>query len=366
MKTINLIFMLLLALPFTMQAQEKENLIPNGGFETFGTGMQSDVPLNWYIPQTTLFPRKEKNNKHQGDFALKLYANGGSFQPNNGDKIAVKSGHKYKLSFWYWMNLWNRHLIFSFYWYKGSQYVSKLVLEKPQDKINEFEKWTEKTHEIEIPEGVDAVTISIRLERESTSGAYLLLDDFRLTDEGGSSQSNVIAPSNLRINAFQRELECKWDNVAVEGYTWKVACNNQTWTTQTPSFTISGLTPATNYEVSVTAIDKDKNASTPIVMQKKTAKIMGKEDELRIPFLRSMPKDGYYKRKDNKMPLYFTDLYSQGATIDYMLDDQPIEPQNGWITFDKGDGDGEHVLKVTIKEADGKEWILEYNLSRID
>ncbi len=79
-----------------------------------------------------------------------------------------------------------------------------------------------------------------------------------------------------------------------------------------------------------------------------------------------MPKDGYYKRKDNKVPLYFTDLYAQGATINYMLDDQPIEPQNEWITFDKGEGDGEHVLKVTIKEADGKEWILEYNLSRID
>ena len=365
MKTINLIFMLLLALPFTMQAQEKENLIPNGGFETFGTGMRSDIPDYWTVPNT-LAPRKETKNIHEGQYALKLYANGGRFQPNYGNKINVIAGHKYKLSFWYWKNLENRHLIFTFYWYKDGKYISKTELDKPLDKINEFEKWTEKVHEIEVPEGVNAVTMTIYLERESTPRAYLLLDDFRLTDEGGSSQSNVIAPSNLRISPFQRELECKWDNVAVEGYTWKVACNNKTWTTQTPSFIISGLTPATNYEVSVTAIDKDKNASTPVVIRQKTASIMDQHDELRIPFLRSMPKDGYYKRKDNKVPLYFTDLYSQGATINYMLDDQPIEPQNGWITFDKGDGDGEHVLKVTIKEADGKEWILEYNLSRID
>lgn len=372
MKTKKYLLLLAFLLPCMAWAQSSENLIPNGSFESFDRGSRKDIPLQWYINATTLFPRQETQTVKDGQKALRLHANGGSFQANNGDAITVKAGHKYKLSFWFWETKFTRrNVIVTVYWCKNGKTVTTKRFDSYLDKIVTDEQWLYNERDLQVPIGIDGAKISIMLENDQTPGGYMVFDDFKLTDEGMGQQEDVPQASDLIVDRFQRELELSWNNIAVDGYKWEVECNAKTYIVAQPkagrpSLIVEGLEPNRKYTVKVVTISANGGKSAPVVQEVSTSNIAAASDVDRIPFLRKLPDDGFYKRAANSVRTYFTDLYAEGAKIVYLWDGKPIEPQGSLLTFGEEGASPDHVLQVDITEKDGKHWSLEYYLTRLD
>lgn len=370
MKIIKHLLLIAFLLPCMAWAQSAENIIPNGSFETFDES-RKDIPLEWYINATTLFPRQETKAVKDGEKALRLYANGGSFQPNNGNAMPVKAGHKYKLSFWFWeTGITRKNVIVTVYWCKEGKTISTKRFDSDKDKIVTDKEWLYNKRELQAPIGIDGVIISIKLEFDRTAG-YMVFDDFRLTDEGIGQQEDVPQVSNLVIDRYQRELELSWNNIAVDGYKWEVECNAKTYTVEQPksskpSLTVEGLEPYQKYIIKVVTVSPKGSKSDPIVQEVSTSSIASPNDVDRIPFLRKLPNDGFYKRAANSVPTYFTDLYTKGAKIIYLWDGKPIEPKGSLLTFGEEGQSPDHVLQIDITEEGGRQWLLEYYLSRLD
>lgn len=361
-----LYILLAMLYPGGMMAQESDNLIPNGDFEQFGTGMHKDKPIGWQI-DNGVFPECETRIVHGGSKALRTYLNGGSFRPNRADPIPVISGNKYRLSFWYYGKS-NRNVVITLSWYKGDKYIQGETFDNIRDKVRAYELWSEKKQDIQVPEGIDGLGISVRLLPES-GDSYIIFDDFTLKNIGAGTTVEIPQPKNLQAVTYQREMELNWENVAVEGMTWEIEIGGKTLakvmkpTSGKPSFVIDNLQPNTSYTFSVYAVDASGKKSKPAVLTEKTQELAPKEDEDRIPFLRTIREDGYYNYRPTGVYTYFTDLYEEGAVISYWWDGSPVSPVGRWLAFKYTDDKTDHVLKILIKEADGRTWNLEYFLT---
>lgn len=363
------LFLLAMLLPVGATAQEAENLIPNGNFEEFGTGTYKDIPVTWQIEQP-LFPKCETSIVHGGSKALRMYLNGATFGPNYTNPIPVVSGNKYELSFWYYGNS-NRNVIISLYWYKGTQYIQSETFNKFSDKIRAYTEWQEKKREIQVPEGINGVAISIKLLQEY-GDKYIIFDDFSLKSIGAGDNTEVPQPKALKAVSYQREMELTWENVAAPGTTWEVETGGKTLSKITPpasgrpSFTVENLKPGTSYTFNVYTVDASGKKSKPASITETTPYLASKDDEERIPFLRTIPRNGFYNPQINGIRTYFTDLYEENASISYLWDGIPVVPVGNWLAFGASNGQKNHVLKVHIVEADGQTWDLEYRLTVIN
>lgn len=361
-----LYFLLMVFYPIGMSAQESDNLIPNGDFEKFGTGISQDKPVNWFIDKA-VFPECETRIVHSGSKALRTYLNGASFWANGSDPIPVISGNKYQLSFWYYGKS-NRNVVVTLAWYKGSKYIQRDVFDNILDKVRAYEEWNEKKREIQVPKGIDGVVISVKLLQES-GDSYIIFDDFTLKSLGTGIVAEIPQPKNLQAVVHQREVELNWENVAVEGMTWEIEMGGKTLakvvrpTLGKPSFVVDNLQPNTSYTFHVYAVDASGQKSKPAVLSEKTRMLAPREDEDRIPFLRTIKEDGYYNHRLSGIHTYFTDLYEEGAVISYWWDGVPVVPDGKWLAFDHSGNKSDYVLKVSVKEADGRTWDLEYFLT---
>lgn len=85
---------------------QKENIIPNGGYEEWRDGGQ---PIGWRIA-SDFSPEQvqERRPESPGTYALKIWLNGGTIylaQPT-----PVEGGKQYAFSFWYKTNIKNTEI----------------------------------------------------------------------------------------------------------------------------------------------------------------------------------------------------------------------------------------------------------------
>lgn len=337
--------------PLKAQDTGSANIIPNGGFEEW---QNEKVPASWRI-EREFSPEKVRESRPEGTgtFALKLWSNAGNIYSE--DAIPVKEGGIYTFSFWCKGNQSGNRVGANLLWYKDKVYGGKVEMPLNTDAG----EWKKAERAVTVPPGVNLVKISITLR--SYRDVYLLLDDLSLVfqKEGDISDLAPEAPKNLRIKAYQGEMEITWNKVVDPEVKWEVVFDDKIETiTSQNSYVKTKLKPGSEHLVKVKAI-RGKAFSAYAEKRSVTQKMGEAEDsENRIPYLRTISAYGRCKRV---LQLYYNELANPEAKISYKLDGKPIEPRENTLEFPEFDGyNKEFRLEIYIDEGEGREWEIMY------
>ena len=386
---------------FSLQtfAQLGQNILPNGGFEAYGTtpinvastraattagevtkdnedadddseeeNPSADFdpylkPQFWYI-NASLFPKRTKD-AHSGEYAMTFYPNGGSFYTRDADfnpyHLRVKGGATYRLTYWYKGQKMKNNVITTIDWLRGGTKLKKDERKAAADlATNISETWQKRELVFEAPRQADHAGVGFYLEYDGeaqANGGFIQMDDISLVMIAEPSSSNILQPpTDLKAKAQQREIALSWLPVAQAGAQYEVRVNGElkATTSETQCF-LSRLNYNTSYEITV-------NTRVGVETSEKAARIAvrtqpldrGVNDQTRIPQLYSIRENGTCPRR---LPLYWRDLAEVSAQITYEIDDQVVQPDGDFLVFPSA---GEHVLRVVVVESPEREWTLEY------
>ena len=294
------------------------DVIPNGGFEKW---QDTGQPTGWRIV-SSLNPERvqERRPESTGVYALKIWLNGGSVflaQP-----VSVKAGKQYTLSFWNKGSVGNREIVVTLFWYDNGSIKSR---EKILSIRTVKDEWRRVESTVTIPENIHSMGMGIRTQ--SYQG-YMLFDDMSMVlKESGPDISPVPeAPDNLRMKAYQNEMEISWNKVADETIKWEVVFDDQVETiTSGNSYVKTKLKPGSTHHIKVRAV-KGKEFSPYAERRGATERMREAENsEDRIPYLRTILPDGSCEGRFLK--LYYNELANPNAKVSYKLDGVTIEPK---------------------------------------
>ena len=286
------------------------DVIPNGGFEKW---QDTGQPTGWRIV-SSLNPERvqERRPESTGVYALKIWLNG-----------SIKSREKI------------------------------LSIRTVKDE------WRRVESTVTIPENIHSMGMGIRTQ--SYQG-YMLFDDMSMVlKESGPDISPVPeAPDNLRMKAYQNEMEISWNKVADETIKWEVVFDDQVETiTSGNSYVKTKLKPGSTHHIKVRAV-KGKEFSPYAERRGATERMCEAENsEDRIPYLRTILPDGSCEGRFLK--LYYNELANPNAKVSYKLDGVTIEPKDNTLEFPEFEGFYKRFrLEVYIDEGEGREWEILY------
>lgn len=198
--------------------------------------------------------------------------------------------------------------------------------------------------------------------RTQSYQGYMLFDDMSMVlKESGSDISPVPeAPDNLRMKAYQNEMEISWNKVADETIKWEVVFDDQVETiTSGNSYVKTKLKPGSTHHIKVRAV-KGKEFSPYAERRGATERMREAENsEDRIPYLRTILPDGSCEGRFLK--LYYNELANPNAKVSYKLDGVTIEPKDNTLEFPEFEGFYKRFrLEVYIDEGEGREWEILY------
>lgn len=369
---------LLLGLPKTLVAQNAQtNLWFNGGFEQKEKN-DENTPLRWSINgHLTGTKTIVTDNPHEGTNCIQLYPRGAHIGLWDEDwdwdqKYDAKDGDTFTLSYWHRGTLKTPTLKVQLRYYttpasKKNEYsaIGDAVIDVEGSEVVTSTDW--KQHEVsftidknKLPanvrnQNIASFDIKLYLPSNTQSGDQsIFLDDFSLIK--GAPAPKVVAPVTISTTIYEREAVLSWSNA--EGTTWEVMVNNQTHQLNTPKYTLTDLTPNTNYTVKVAAIKGGSKSAYRDVSFKTDSPSKADNEETRLPYLATLRPDGTATKM---IDLFYLDLYKTASTkFTYWVDDVVVQPNGHQLTFPKA---GRQVLKIKIEEGSDKVWTLVYNVN---
>lgn len=335
------------------QDTESTNIIPNGGFEEW---QDTEQPIGWRIVSDIPEQVQERRPEGAGTYALKIWLNGGTIylaQP-----VSVKAGKQYTFSFWYKGDIANNEIAVTLLWYDNGKIKSR---EKILSVRTVKDEWRKTEGVVTVPENVYSMGMGIKTGKAYQG--YLLFDDMSMAlKEGGKPDISPTpdAPDNLRIKAYQREMEISWNKATDEKVKWEVVVDGKVETVISEnSYVKTKLKPGSEHLIKVRAV-KGKEFS-PYAERKGVTEKMSKAEnsEDRIPYLRTITADG--KCEGRFLKLYYNELANPDAKISYKLNGVAVEPKDNILEFPEFRGFYKQFqLEVYIDEGEGREWEILY------
>jgi len=382
-------------------AQLGQNILPNGGFEDYGTtppkvastraeesadddsndsddsddGSAEDNRLEflgtslklqfWFI-NGTLYPQRTKD-AHGGKYAIRFYPNGGSFFSRDADfnpsHLPVKGGATYRLTYWYKGQKMKNNVVTTIDWFRGGTKLKKDERKAAADlATNISETWQKKEIIFEAPRQADHAGVGFNLEFDDeaqTAGGYIQMDDISLVMIAEPAEIiKLLPPTDLKAKAQQREILLSWSPVEQAKAQYEVRVNGEVKTTTSETkCLLTHLEPNTNYTITIaTRLGEERSEKTAQLAVKTEQLDRGVNDKTRIPHLYMIRENGTCPRR---LPLYWRDLAENAANITYEIDDQAVQPDGDFLVFSSA---GEHVLRIVVVETPEREWTLEYVL----
>lgn len=385
-------------------AQLGQNILPNGGFEDYGTtppkvastraeesadedsndsddsddsddGSAEDnrleflgpylKPQFWFI-NGTLYPQRTKD-AHGGKYAIRFYPNGGSFFSRDADfnasHLRVKGGATYRLTYWYKGQKMKNNVVTTIDWFRGGTKLKKDERKAAADlATNISETWQKKEIIFEAPRQADHAGVGFNLELDDeaqTTGGYIQMDDISLVMIAEPAEIiKLLPPTDLKAKAQQREILLSWSPVEQAKAQYEVRVNGEVKTTTSETkCLLTHLEPNTNYTITIaTRLGEERSEKTAQLAVKTEQLDRGVNDKTRIPHLYMIRENGTCPRR---LPLYWRDLAETSAQITYEIDDQVVQPDGDFLVFSSA---GNHVLRIVVVETPEREWTLEYVL----
>ena len=385
-------------------AQLGQNILPNGGFEDYGTtppkvastraeesadedsndsddsddsddGSAEDnrleflgpslKPQFWFI-NSTLYPQRTKD-AHGGKYAIRFYPNGGSFFSRDADfnasHLRVKGGATYRLTYWYKGQKMKNNVVTTIDWFRGGTKLKKDERKAAADlATNISETWQKKEIVFEAPRQADHAGVGFNLELDDeaqTTGGYIQMDDISLVMIAEPAEIiKLLPPTDLKAKAQQREIALSWSPVEQTKAQYEVRVNGEVKTTTSETkYLLTHLEPNTNYTITIaTRLGEERSEKTAQLAVKTEQLDRGVNDNTRIPHLYMIRENGTCPRR---LPLYWRDLAETSAQITYEIDDQAVQPDGDFLVFSSA---GNHVLRIVVVETPEREWTLEYVL----
>lgn len=329
----------------------QQNLIPNGGFETYFRGK----PVSWFFGQHLFFERSP--DAHSGRYAAKVWGNDASFYVINQDYttnvVAVEPNSEYNFSFWYKGTLEKPNLLVTVSWYKDDVLIKRDYMEN--DKVLVHSDWRKKEILIKSPLGVNKMGVAFRVY---AGGGYALIDDVSMVFSK-KGEENLPIPTNFRTKSYQREIELFWDKEADEQIQWEVVLNDGAPKRTTKnSFIFDNLSIDTPYRVKVRSVKGSQVSEYTDVLETRTNELIYPVESIeRVPHLRTLDEDAFCPQT---IDLYYLDLADNTAHIRYFIEGVEIQPQSNKLTFPKK---GEQKLKIIIDEGGNKQWEIDYKVT---
>lgn len=386
-------------------AQLGQNILPNGGFEDYGTTPPPKVastraeesadedsndsddsddsddgsaednrleflgpylkPQFWFI-NGTLYPQRTKD-AHGGKYAIRFYPNGGSFFSRDADfnasHLRVKGGATYRLTYWYKGQKMKNNVVTTIDWFRGGTKLKKDERKAAVDlATNISETWQKKEIIFEAPRQADHAGVGFNLELDDeaqTAGGYIQMDDISLVMIAEPAEIiKLLPPTDLKAKAQQREILLSWSPVEQAKAQYEVRVNGEVKTTTSEhQYLLTHLEPNTNYTITIaTRLGEERSEKTAQLAVKTEPLDRGVNDNTRIPHLYMIRENGTCPRR---LPLYWRDLAETSAQITYEIDDQAVQPDGDFLIFSSA---GNHVLRIVVVETPEREWTLEYVL----
>ena len=382
-------------------AQLGQNILPNGGFEDYGTTppkvastraeesadddsndsddsdddsaednrlefLGTSLKLQFWFINGTLYPQRTKD-AHGGKYAIRFYPNGGSFFSRDADfnasHLRVKGGATYRLTYWYKGQKMKNNVVTTIDWFRGGTKLKKDERKAAADlATNISEKWQKKEIVFEAPRQADHAGVGFNLELDDeaqTTGGYIQMDDISLVMIAEPAEIiKLLPPTDLKAKAQQREILLSWSPVEQAKAQYEVRVNGEVKTTTSETkCLLTHLEPNTNYTITIaTRLGEERSEKTAQLAVKTEQLDRGVNDKTRIPHLYMIRENGTCPRR---LPLYWRDLAETSAQITYEIDDQAVQPDGDFLVFSSA---GEHVLRIVVVETPEREWTLEYVL----
>ena len=350
----------------TAEVSENDNENPDDGSEEENPPADFDPylkPQFWYI-NASLFPKRTKD-AHSGDYAMTFYPNGGSFYTRDAEfypyHLRVKGGATYRLTYWYKGQHAKNNVISTIDWLQGSRQLKKDERKAAADlATNISETWQKRELVFEAPRQADHAGVGFYLEYDGeaqTAGGYIQMDDISLVMIAEpTANNNLLPPTDLKAKAQQREIALSWLPVEQPKAQYEVRVNGEVKTTTSEhQYLLTHLLPNTNYVITIaTRVGEELSEKTAQLAVKTQQLDRGVNDDTRIPQLYAIRENGTCPRR---LPLYWRDLAENAAKITYEIDDQAVLPDGDFLVFPSA---GEHVLRIVVVESPEREWTLEY------
>lgn len=382
-------------------AQLGQNILPNGGFEDYGTTppkvastraeesadddsndsddsdddsaednrlefLGTSLKLQFWFINGTLYPQRTKD-AHGGKYAIRFYPNGGSFFSRDADfnasHLRVKGGATYRLTYWYKGQKMKNNVVTTIDWFRGGTKLKKDERKAAADlATNISEKWQKKEIVFEAPRQADHAGVGFNLELDDeaqTTGGYIQMDDISLVMIAEPAEIiKLLPPTDLKAKAQQREILLSWSPVEQAKAQYEVSVNGEVKTTTSETkCLLTHLEPNTNYTITIaTRLGEERSEKTAQLAVKSEQLDRGVNDNTRIPHLYMIRENGTCPRR---LPLYWRDLAETSAQITYEIDDQAVQPDGDFLVFSSA---GNHVLRIVVVETPEREWTLEYVL----
>ena len=350
----------------TAEVSENDNENPDDGSEEENPPADFDPylkPQFWYI-NASLFPKRTKD-AHSGEYAMTFYPNGGSFFSRDADfhpyHLRVKGGATYRLTYWYKGQHAKNNVISTIDWLQGSRQLKKDERKAAADlATNISETWQKRELVFEAPRQADHAGVGFYLEYDGeaqTAGGYIQMDDISLVMIAEpTANNNLLPPTDLKAKAQQREILLSWLPVEQPKAQYEVRVNGEVKTTTSEhQYLLTHLLPNTNYVITIATRGGEELSEKTVQLAVKTQQLdRGVNDDTRIPQLYAIRENGTCPRR---LPLYWRDLAENAAKITYEVDDQTVLPDGDFLVFPSA---GEHVLRIVVVESPEREWTLEY------
>ena len=342
----------LVAIQLSAQSSGNDKVFPNRGFEEWKNG----TPTGWRIG-SSLFPEQVKESRPggTGTYALKVYLNTDNIFLNK--PVPVKAKKKYAFSFWYKGSINNNRMTVTLLWYDNGKVASRKDV---ITAITSKDKWKKAEVDVAIPENIHSMGMKLGI-RSGLNESNLVLDDFAMELKGDSDPTSALeAPQNLKMKAYQGEMEVSWSKVTDNQVKWEVTFDDKVETTISENtFIKTKLTPGSRHTIRVRAVKG--NVFSQYVQQTGTTERLKESEssEDRVPYLRTINPDGTFEGRFLK--LYYNELANPNAKISYKLNGIAIEPKNNTLEFPDFEGFYKQFqLEIYIDEGEGREWEILY------
>ncbi len=350
----------------TAEVSENDNENPDDGSEEENPPADFDPylkPQFWYI-NASLSPKRTKD-AHSGEYAMTFYPNGGSFFSRDAEfnpyHLRVKGGATYRLTYWYKGQHAKNNVIATIDWLQGSRQLKKDDRKAAADlATNISETWQKRELVFEAPRQADHAGVGFYLDYDGeaqTAGGFIQMDDISLVMIAEpTANNNLLPPTDLKAKAQQREIALSWLPVEQPKAQYEVRVNGEVKTTTSEhQYLLTHLLPNTNYVITIATRVGEELSEKTVQLAVKTQQLdRGVNDDTRIPQLYAIRENGTCPRR---LPLYWRDLAENAAKITYEIDDQAVLPDGDFLVFPSA---GEHVLRIVVVESPEREWTLEY------
>ncbi len=343
---------ILLVSIFIISILNAQNLIENGGFEQTRFHLSTVKFNGWeftYLNQVI-------GEAHSGKNSAKVY-NSGAFRLSKYGRlnvIPIERKAEYTLTFWY-KGESMKEVEPSVQWYDRNGKKISNSDNETSTRSYAPRNWKKQKYTFIAPSS--AVKAGITFKFYGMNGS-VTIDDISF-EKTGKALSNIQVPSGFKTITHQREIDLLWNPETEENNVkWELVINGKSVILDKNYYNLTNLEPNTKYVIKLkTIIGNDSSDFTEDRTVWTKSITYSESDPNRVPHLRTL---GTYGSCPKNIKLFYNDLYNPKAEIKYFIDEQYIDVKGDDFTFPKT---GKQTLKVIIKEKEGYEWELEYNLN---